>query len=1722
LRHFVRYFAVFALFFGVVFPVLGKENSQLHSLPLAFQQNQGQARPADLFLVHRDGVSVLFRRDGVEFRIPSQSGSPESVELNWVAPEVVPEGRDPQPGHANYLLGRDPAKWIHNVALYSAIEYPQLYPGISLRFYGNGDSLEHDFKLRAGADPAKIALRFKGTDKVDIDSRGDLQVQVAGGRLTLQRPVAYQEIDGRNRVDADFALDKDGTVRFRVGNYDRSHALVIDPVFTFSTYLAGTGMEQISAVATDSAGDIYATGFTTSTDFPTANPLEQACSEDACRTIFVTKLDPSGHTLLYSTYIGDAGWYGAGGGIAVSSSGNAVITGISMGNNFPQAGNLPSVAQCPNGGSCYFLVSLKPDGSAFNYSGMLQAEQSNYANVGAVALDTAGNAYMSGGTWLSSFPVTPGTLTTSVPGYPYTSTFVLKVDATGKLLYSTIVPGTSPQNAATVHNNTFNASGMVVDAKGQVTLGGTAGLGLPTTAGVIQETFPNTTNTADPLAGFILQLNANASAINFASYLPGTDSGAGMVADTAGNYYFAGYSAESTLPVSSNAYQKTLSPASCNCYGGYIMKVSPRAADVLAATYLGAEPSGTVVSSGSTLTGIAIDSHDNVFVEGTTDAAAFPMKNPFVTQMEYGTFAADMVLAELNPDLSSLLFGSFLNPTDGVYAGSVPAGIAVDASDKLIVGGLTYAVDFPTTANAVEPNLPAPASFLSTTQHSFVTKIDMGIPAPSVCLNSSNVGFAKVPAKTSSSQTVKVTNCGNAPLTVASALSSDPSVVASDDCTDVAPGSACTITLTFTPSNTAAVSGSISIADNAVVSPQTVSFSGQGTGPQITIQPIALSFGHLRVGTQSPNLGLLLNNTGTAALTLSKLSVSGTGYSIAVNSCPGTLNPQNLCSLQIGFSPAAAGAQNGALVITSNDPVNPALTVALTGSGDDAYGAPAIATIGSGTVQINNGPANITVLGSNFYPASVVQLNGVTQKSTFISNSQIDVTLAAASLTALGEETLSVANPSVAATATKVVTPYAALSVNPAALVSVPATKLLYAAIPASSATTPNTVLPIDPAPLKPGTPIPVGNDPLYLSASSDGAYLYVANRGDQTVERINLQTRTVERTYPYSPNPFCTGCETLPASDLEAVPGSPMEVVLAQGSMLSLYNDGGLVNYVPTGFVEYGSPTFSNFAFAGTPLTIYSLPFTDVQTPFFQIATIDGAGLHWSPVTGTNYGPPSGIGNQVLSDGTLLYTSGGGVWDPSTKKQVGSFPIQADYDSSITLNAATHRFLALGFQNYDSEGNNTVANILTAYSTLSHQLLGTLAFPQISSPSSAALSLWGTDGLAFLGGNAVYLTRSSLTSVEAENPVPTITSIAPASTPAGSAQPNLTITGTGFVPDTFVLWNGKQRTVQYYTSTRIDLALSSADVLTPGSVTVQAVNPAPGGGSSAVETYPIGPSIPIASFVQTILDFGSVAEGQTSPSQELFLTNTGAGMLHISSVTASGDYAATSTCGTTLGAHGLCRIFVTFTPAASGTRTGTLSVIDDSGNTPQTVSLTGVGNSPLSIGDAAGGSTSATVTAGSTAAYNLSLSSSGGFIGAVALTCSGAPANSTCTVAPATLNVTADGSTSFKVTVATNVSAGSRIASLGRMALGGLTALSLLIMPFSSRERRIGLGSLALLLVMSAGLMLGCGGGNNGGSGTTPPSGSSAVTPPGTYTLNVKATSGAMTATQALTLTVQ
>ena len=602
-----------------------------------------------------------------------------------------------------------------------------------------------------------------------------------------------------------------------------------------------------------------------------------------------------------------------------------------------------------------------------------------------------------------------------------------------------------------------------------------------------------------------------------------------------------------------------------------------------------------------------------------------------------------MIVAEMSPDLSTVMFSTFLNSTDVSYGGSGFSGLAIDSSDKLITTGSTNSRDFPTTAGSFEPQLPPPASPYSVPLRSFIAKIDLSTPAPSVCFDTLSVNFGKVNANASLTQTIHVTNCGNAPLSISAINSSDPTVAASQSCRTIAAGSVCPITLTFTPVSNVFTSGTITLSDNAVTIPQTVTFTGQGIAPRIVSGSNPLSFGHILIGTQGPTVPLMIKNTGQAQLSIGKVLLTGTSFSLVSQNCTQPLSTNWTCAIQLSFSPASAGALSGSVVISSNDPVNPQLTVALTGVGDGAYGVPAISTIGASTVLIGSSNTTITVAGSNFYPQSVVQLNGTALSMTFLDNNDLKATIPVSLITALGELPLTVQNPAPGGGISNAltVTPYQTLPIAPTSLVSVPATGLLYAAISASSLTNPNAVIPIDPKMGSTGTPIAVGNNPGLLAASSDGAYLYVA--GDQTVLRINLKTNVVERSFPYTPNLYCPSCTNLDATDLTTIPGSPQEVLLSQGSWLTLYNDAGSVNYVPNdGICCTADPNFGSIALAGNPLTIYGVPFT-YPGVYFQVANLTSSGLQYTRPTvqpGGNYT----TGNQVISDGTLLYTSAGQI----------------------------------------------------------------------------------------------------------------------------------------------------------------------------------------------------------------------------------------------------------------------------------------------------------------------------------------------------------------------------------------------------------------------------------------------------------------------------------------------
>jgi hypothetical protein len=449
------------------------------------------------------------------------------------------------------------------------------------------------------------------------------------------------------------------------------------------------------------------------------------------------------------------------------------------------------------------------------------------------------------------------------------------------------------------------------------------------------------------------------------------------------------------------------------------------------------------------------------------------------------------------------------------------------------------------------------------------------------------------------------------------------------------------------------------------------------------------------------------------------------------------------------FSPVASGSRTGTLIINSNDPQNPQTSISLSGMGLPAYPVPSISVLGSPTAQIGTGTITVQISGSNFFPASIVRVNGAPQITTFLSNGSLTAGVDPALLGNIGELPITVINPSPGGGESSpiILTLYRTLMIQPSSLAYAATTKLLYAPIFASAPANPNTVIPVDPGTGISGVPIPVCNDPRRVTVSDDGKYLYVSCIGDKTIQRINLQNATVERTFPFPANQSMV-------ADMHAVPGSSQQVVAAFDSVVALYSDAGFVNLVPTPVPNTNQfLSLTSFGFVGNQ-NIYALPFTIVQDHFFNLISLNAQGLQYTALTGTNFGPDSETGAEVVSDGTLLYTNAGEVWNPSTKSLVGTYPVMTYNKTSYPnmfntfVDSALGQVYVIGEQNY---GQSSSATVLSAYGKQSLVLTGSLPFPQVLDPFAGNLVRWGTDGFAFIAAGSnladqeLYIVRSNI-----------------------------------------------------------------------------------------------------------------------------------------------------------------------------------------------------------------------------------------------------------------------------------------------------------------------------------------------------------------------------------------
>ena len=904
------------------------------NLPLIMEPNQGQTSNEVKFLSRGPGYvffltsdeAVLALHSGKSSIIGRQSSKTDILRMKLVGSNPEPEliGLDELPGRSNYFIGKDPANWRANVPNFGRVAEHGVYPGIDLVYYGNQQQLEYDFVVAPGADPRAIRLAIDGERRLRLDSTGDLIVSLEGGDLRLHKPAIYQTSRGAKQpVSGRFIVLGNSEVSFKVGKYDPSRALVIDPILSYSTYLGGSGIDVANGIAVAPDNTAFIAGGTFSIDFPTAHPLQpnMGGAVDFPQDAFVAKISADGSTLLYSTYLGGSGTDVAN-GIAVDSFGNAYVTGITFSPDFPvTAGSIsPLYGGDGKGGASYnpngnivsnaFVTKLNVAGSGLVYSSFL----GYYENVTglAIALDSADNAYVTGQTG-PNLPVTVTTVPPPLPPPPFpivgafqpvfgggTDCFLTKVSASGSTIpYSTYIGGSAGDTCY----------GVAADSNGNAYVTGLTYSGdFP-----ISITAPQTTYSGMGDA-FLTKINSNwseALSLVYSSYLGGNglDQGNGVAVDKAGNAYVVGVtnSTSPSFPVTASALQPTCAlDALGNCEGdAFVTKMNPAGTALVYSTYLG----GTKAEAGM---GIALDASGDAYVTGSTVSSDFPIAG-VVFQPAFGGGNADAFVTALNPGGTALIYSTYLGGTNT----DIGTSIAVDSSGSAYVSGQTCSVDFP-LANSLQ-------DFPNGNCDAFISKVSI---LTGIALNPSGLVFPNQSLGTTSKPlTISLTN-GNAPLSIASIVATGDFAQTNTCGGSVPANSKCTISVTFTPTGTGVRKGAITITDSAPGSPHIANLSGSTSA--VTLSASSLSFGNQTVGVASAAKTIVITNVGLTALKISNIAASGDFA--ATDNCSVPLQPTTNCVINVTFTPSILGTSIGAVTITDNALDSPQVVV-LTGTG---------------------------------------------------------------------------------------------------------------------------------------------------------------------------------------------------------------------------------------------------------------------------------------------------------------------------------------------------------------------------------------------------------------------------------------------------------------------------------------------------------------------------------------------------------------------------------------------------------------------------------------------------------------------------------------------------------------------------------------------------------------------------------------------------------------------
>ena len=685
---------------------LRKINPDIDHLTLAFEPSAGRSSNAESFVARAGGSDIKILPAEVAISLGKASRPRSNLTIKFLGANQTPSlaASERLAGVTNYYLGKNPRLWRTQVPTFARVVSRSVYPGIDVVYYGTRQRLEYDLNIASGRDVGSVRLSIKGADKLNLERDGDLAIVLHQRRIYLRKPFIYQDINGvRKPVDGGYALLSDSAngnetalVGIRVGNYDRGHPLVVDPVLSYSTYLGGAGADVARGVALDSSKNNYITGTTCSTNFPTVLAAQPTAGGDC--DAFVTEINSTGTTILYSTYLGGSG-LDRGNAIAVDGSGAAYVSGQTASTNFPI-----TVGQPFGGVANAFVTKLKPNGM-LSYARYLGGSDVDAGLAIALAQGCASNcnAYVAGRSNSQDFPTTVGAFQTSAPAA--ISGFVTQVSSDGtSLVYSTYLggPANQPDNFSSQY-----ASAVAVDGSGNAYVaGGTISTAFPVTEGAAQTTIGGAYDC------FAAKLNPSATApLVYSTYVGGHGNegctGIAIVPSCQSNCaaWIAGFT-------SSFDYPSGGTPPFTHQGGvenGVLTEISPDGSSFVYSTYLGGYYNEAL--------GIAVDSNSNAYVTGFTASANYPTVSPI-----QGAAAPNGILFASTDGFSSFAQSSLPSSAGSVYtmisgggalyAGTTRRGLfrssdgGTSFTATAITGAFVSGLAFDSSANTLYAGVP--------------------------------------------------------------------------------------------------------------------------------------------------------------------------------------------------------------------------------------------------------------------------------------------------------------------------------------------------------------------------------------------------------------------------------------------------------------------------------------------------------------------------------------------------------------------------------------------------------------------------------------------------------------------------------------------------------------------------------------------------------------------------------------------------------------------------------------------------------------------------------------------------------------------------------------------------------------------------------------------------------------------------------------------------------